>query len=316
VAWEYGMTSLREHADQYLAMRRALGFKLESFGTGLYSFIAFAEAASIVTVTEQAALDWAIDASRSSDQVIWSRRLMIVRSFTRHLAVLEPATQVPAPDILPHHYRRIAPHLFTPGEITALQATAGTLRPQLRGLTWSILIGLLATTGLRVGEACHLDDVHVDLDEGVLTVLDSKFGKSRRVPIHATTSAALAGYQQVRRARFSRPATAALLVNSRGTRLDEHNASHTFTALLQTANLPATPGRRRPRLADLRHSFATATLTQWYRDGGDVQARLPLLATYLGHADPKSTYWYLSASPELLALAAARLEHAFAGGTP
>lgn len=309
------MTSLREHAEQYLAMRRALGFKLESFGARLNSFIAFAEAAGIETVTEQAALDWAIGASRSSDQVIWSRRLMIVRSFARHLAVLEPATQVPAPDILPHHYRRIAPHLYTPAEIAALQAAADTLNPRFRGLTWRILIGLLAATGLRVGEACHLDDDHVDLDEGVLTVLDSKFGKSRRVPIHTTTSTVLADYQQARQVRFPRPATKALLVNSRGDRLDEHNTSHTFTRLLEVADLRIAPGRRRPRLADLRHSFATATLTRWYRDGGDVQARLPLLATYLGHADPKSTYWYLSGAPELLALAADRLEDAFAGGT-
>lgn len=310
------MTGLREHADQYLAMRRALGFKLESFGARLHSFIGFAEAAGIETLTEQVALDWAIGASRSSDQVIWSRRLMIVRSFARYLAVFEPATQVPAPDILPHHYRRIAPHLYTPAEIEALQAAADTLNPTFRAMTWRILIGLLAATGMRIGEACRLDDEHVDLDEGVLLVLDSKFGKSRRVPIHPTTSTALANYHQARRARFPHPVTAAFLVNSRGARLDEHNTSHTFTRLLELAHLQAAPGRRRPRLADLRHSFATATLTRWYRDGGDVQARLPLLATYLGHADPKSTYWYLSGSPELLALAAARLDDAFAGGTP
>jgi site-specific recombinase XerD len=308
------MTGLREHAEQYLAMRRALGFKLESFGARLNSFIGFAEAAGIGTVTEQAALGWAIGASRSSDQVIWSRRLMIVRSFTRYLAVFEPSTQVPAPGILPHHYRRVAPHLYTAAEIAALQCAADTLSPQLRGLTWRILIGLLAATGLRVGEACHLDDEHVDLHEGVLTVLDAKFGTCRRVPIHATTSIALADYRHARRERFPHPATKAFLVNSRAGRLDEHNASHTFTGLIEAARLHATPGRRRPRLADLRHSFATATLTRWYREGGDVQARLPLLATYLGHSDPKSTYWYLS--PELLALAAARLEDAFPAGTP
>lgn len=125
----------------------------------------------------------------------------------------------------------------------------------------------------------------------------------------------VADYQQARRVRFPRPATKALLVNSRGDRLDEHNTSHTFTGLTEFAGLQVAPGRRRPRLADLRHSFATETLTRWYRDSGDVQARLPLLATYLGHTDPKSTYWYLSGAPELLALAADRLEDAFAGGT-
>jgi integrase/recombinase XerD len=172
---------------------------------------------------------------------------------------------------------------------------------------------LLAVTGLRTGEACRLDRADVDLETGVLTVTDSKFGKSRQVPLHASTVDALGGYAQARQRLCPNASTPAFLVSTRGTRLDAHNLSHTFAGLVQAAGIGVGSGQRRPRLHDLRHSFATATLLDWYRDGADVQARLPLLSTWLGHADPKSTYWYLTGSPELLALAAARLEHAFGG---
>jgi integrase/recombinase XerD len=180
-------------------------------------------------------------------------------------------------------------------------------------VTWRTLISLLAATGLRVGEACGLDRDDVDLESGVLTVRDSKFGKSRQVPVHTTTIQGLRGYQQRRDELQPASSTPGFFVSTRGTRLDAHNLSHTFAGLLAAAGIRVAPSRRRPRIHDLRHSFATATLLDWYRDGVDVQARLPLLSTYLGHADPKSTYWYLTGSPELLALAAGRLEHAFGG---
>jgi integrase len=177
------------------------------------------------------------------------------------------------------------------------------------------VIGLLAVTGLRTSEACRLDRPDVDLADGVLTVRDTKFGKSRQVPLHASTVAALRAYAADRDRQHPAPRTPAFLLSTRGTRLDASNLPHTFTHLVRTAGLRTPAGARRPRLHDLRHTFATATLMHWYRDGVDVQARLPLLSTYLGHADPKSTYWYLSGAPELLALAAARVEHTF-GGQP
>jgi integrase/recombinase XerD len=177
-------------------------------------------------------------------------------------------------------------------------------------LTYRTLIGLLATTGMRTGEACGLDRADVDLDDAVLTIRDSKFGKHRQVPIHASTVTALRGYGQARD-RASRNTTAAWFVSTRGTRLDKTNIPATFARLIDAAGITAPTGQRRPRLHDLRHSFCTATLLEWYRDGVDVQARLPWLSTYLGHVDPKSTYWYLTGSTELLALVAARLEHAF-----
>jgi integrase/recombinase XerD len=187
---------------------------------------------------------------------------------------------------------------------------AGTLTPELRALTWQTFIGLLAVTGLRVSEVCRLDRTDVDLHTGVLVVADSKFGKSRQVWLHPTSMAALRDYERHRDQHCPQPRAPSFLVSTRGTRLDAGNVQSVFADLLATAGISPVPGRRRPRLHDLRHSFAVATLLDCYRDGGDVQARLPLLSTWLGHVDPKSTYWYLQAVPELLSLAAGRLERA------
>jgi integrase len=304
------MTTLRIRAEEYLAMRRRLGFKLTTFGTKLMSFIDYLDAVGATTITTDSAVAWATGTRRSTDEVYWSRRLMVIRIFARHLKVLDPETEIPPEDILSHHYRRVVPHLYTSGELAALLDAADMLRPTLRAWTWRTLLSLLAVTGMRVGEACHLDRGDVDLLDGVLTIRDSKFGKSRHVPIHTTTTAALRRYGLQRDWWCPTSGTPAFFVSTHGTRLDKHNLSHTFIGLLETAAIATQEGRRRPRLHDLRHSFATATLLDWYRDGEDVAARLPQLSTYLGHADPKSTYWYLTGSPELLALAATRLEHA------
>lgn len=236
---------------------------------------------------------------------------MVVRIFARHLKTLDPATEVPPADVLPHHYRRIAPYLYSPEEITALMAVAGELKPALRAATWQALIGLLAVTGMRKSEACRLDRDQVDLDAGILVVVDSKFGKSRQVFLHESTTAALRAYQRHRDHWCPTPAGPSFFVSTRGTRLDVHNIGRTFADLVDAVGIQAPVGRRRPRLHDLRHSFTVATLLDFYRDGGDVQARLPLLSTWLGHVDPKSTYWYLQAVPELLGLAVGRLEQAF-----
>lgn len=307
------MTTVRQHAEAYLAMRRRLGFKLTTFGQKLMSFVGYLERTGAPVLSTAAAVAWATDTPRSTDRVHWSRRLMAVRVFARHLQLLEPATEVPPEDVLPHHYRRIPPHLFAPAELAALLGAADRLRPVFRARTYGTLLGLLAVTGLRTGEACRLDRADVDLSEGGLTVRDTKFGKSRHVPLHASTVDALRAYAGHRDREHAAPSTAAFLVSTRGTRLDAHNLPHAFARLVRTAGIRTPAGARRPRLHDLRHTFATTTLLRWYREGADVQARLPLLTTSLGHADPKSTYWYLSGSPDLLALAAARVERAFGG---
>ena len=206
------MSTLRAAAGQYLAMRRALGFKLDTQGRQLMSFIGYCEARHAGHITTELALAWAMQTSRgSSDEVYHSRRLMVVRIFARHLAALDPATEVPPEDMLPHHYRRIAPYLYSPGEITALMAAAGRLEPPLRAATWQTLIGLLAVTGMRQSEARYLDRDHVDLAAGVLTIADSKFGKSRQLFLHPTAVLALRGYQRRRDRWCPAPADPSLL---------------------------------------------------------------------------------------------------------
>jgi integrase/recombinase XerD len=304
------MSALRTAAEDYLAMRRALGFKLSSQGRLLLSFVDYCEARHAEHVTTELAVTWATNPVRGgADQVWWSRRLMVVPIFARHLKTLDPATEIPPADVLPHHYRRVTPHLYAPEEIAALLQAAGRLAPPLRAATWQTFLGLLAVTGMRVSEACGLDRDHVDLDTGTLVLADTKFGKSRQVFLHPSSVTALRDYEQRRNRHCPAPRTPGFLVSTRGTRLDASNVQYTFVELLAAAGITARPGRRRPRLHDVRHSFSVWTLLEWYRDGGDVQARLPLLSTWLGHVDPKSTYWYLQAVPELLTLAADRLEH-------
>ena len=299
------MTGLRRAAEDYLAMRRALGFKLTTQAAQLMSFVDYCQSRGSDRITSELALQWATTTrSGSSHDGYLARRLMTVRIFARHYQTLDPDSEIPPEDALPHHRCRIAPHLYSTGEISALIDAAGRLRPPLRAATWQTLIGLLTVTGMRKSEACRLDDDHVDLDAATLVVLDSKFGKSRRLFLHPSTVAALRSYRQRRDRWCPHRSAPSFFVCTRGTRLDVHNLSRTFAGLVDLAGITVPPRRRRPRLHDLRHGFAVATLADFYRDGGDVQPRLPVLSTWLGHVDPKSTYWYLQSVPELLTLAA------------
>jgi integrase/recombinase XerD len=303
------VSALRVRAEEYLAMRRALGFRLTTQGRHLMSFVRFCEERSADHVTADLAVEWATQVTRGSgNEVYQARRLDVVRIFARHLQALDAATEVPPEDVLTRRYLRIQPYLYYPQEIAALMTAADALRPALRAATWRTLIGLLAVTGMRQGEACRLLRDDTDLQTGTLVIRDSKFGKSRLVFLHPTAVAALRSYERARDQAFPEPEAATFLVNSRGRPLDGHNLPHTFAPLAAAAGIQVPPRQRAPRLHDLRHVFTVATLLDWYRDGGNVQARLPLLSTWLGHVDPKSTYWYLQAVPELLALAASRLE--------
>jgi integrase/recombinase XerD len=300
------VSALRARAEEYLAMRRALGFRLTTQGRHLMSFVRFCEERSADRVTSDLALEWATRVTRGTgNEVYQARKLDTVRIFARHLQVLDPSAEIPAADILSRRYLRIPPYLYSPQEITALMAAAGALRPAQRAATWQAFIGLISVTGMRQGEACSLGRDDIDLDSGAIVIRDSKFGKSRMVFLHPTATAALRAYERIRDQAF--PEAGTFLVNTRGKPLDRLNVQHTFAALVTAAGITAPPGRRAPRLHDLRHVLAVETLMDWYRDGGNIQARLPVLSTWLGHIDPKSTYWYLQQIPELLALAAGRL---------
>jgi integrase/recombinase XerD len=305
------VSALRARAEEYLAMRRALGFRLTTQGRHLMSFVRFCEERSVGRVTADLAVEWATQVTRGSgNEVYQARRLDVVRIFARHLQALDPATEVPPEDVLSRRQGRVRPYLYSLDEVAALMSAADGLTPALRAATWRTLIGLLAVTGMRQGEACRLGRDDVDLETGTLVILDSKFGKSRQVFLHPTAISALRAYQQARDRAFPEPEAGTFLVNSRGGPLDGPNLPKTFATLVTAAGIQAPPGQRAPRLHDLRHAFTVATMLDWYRDGANVQARLPLLSTWLGHVDPKSTYWYLQAVPELLALAAGRLEQA------
>lgn len=311
------MSALRTATEEYLAMRRALGFKLTTQVRHLMSFVCFCEEHGAGHVRTGLAIEWATQTAQGSgDEVFQARGLDVVRIFARHMQALDPATEVPPLDVLSRRYRRIPPYLYSPEEVAALMSAADGLAPAMRAASWRTLIGLLAVTGMRQGEACRLQRGGTDLEAGTLVIADSKFNKSRQIFLHPTAVAALGTYEQARDRAFPQPRATTFFVNSRGGPLNRHNIQRTFAVLVAAAGIHAPPGQRAPRLHDLRHSFTVATMLDWYRDGHDVQARLPLLSTWLGHIDPKSTYWCLQAVPELFALAAYRLEQAEGRAAP
>ena len=307
------MNRLHERVEQYLAIRRSLGFKLEDHGRLLPQFVTYLDQRGAGTLTVEAALAWAIQ-PQQVDRFRWRQRLSVVRGFARWLQPLDPATQVPPADLLAYRRTRPIPYLFTEADIDALLAAIMTvLRHPLRVATHRTLFGLLAVTGIREGEAIGLDRDDVDLSAGLLTIRDSKFGKSRQLPLHPSTVAVLRDYAAQRDRLCLRPATSSFFISVQGRRLTGRRVRAVFTRLVDRAGLAPRNGSRPPRVHDLRNGFAVHTLLDWYRDGGDVQARLPLLSAYLGHARPSSTYWYLQAVPELLTLAAQLLEPSRSG---
>jgi len=295
-------------------MRRALGYKLEVQGWLLSEFITYLEHAGAATVTIEQAVAWAT-LPAAADRAYWAQRLSVVRQFARHLQTIDPTCEIPPASLLPFRPRRGVPHLYQPQEIVALMRAASTLPLQLQAATYRTLIGLLAVTGLRLGEAIRLDRGDLDVEQRLLRILHSKFGKSREVALHDTTIRALAAYEQQRDQLCSKPRCQAFFLSTRGTRLLAPSIHETFNRLVKTAGIVPRPGGRRPRPHDLRHGFAVATILDWHRGGGDVQARLPLLSTHLGHVNPSNTFWYLTAAPELLGLAAERLEPTLQGIT-
>jgi site-specific recombinase XerD len=229
----------------------------------------------------------------------------VVRVLAKHLHAEDPRHQVPPIDLIPPQVRHLVPILLSAGQITALLRATRTLKSSLRAVTYETLFGLLAATGMRIGEAIRLDREDMDWKQQLLVVRHSKFNKSREVVLHSSTLAALRRYTKVRDACFPRPRTPAFLLSLNGTRLIYNNAHHTFRRLARVAGIPSAA---RPH--DLRHSFAVAMLLRWYQQGVDVDAWMPRLSTYLGHIAPASTYWYLTASPELMAIACRKLERA------
>jgi len=298
---------LRGQLADYLALRRALGYRLARPEKLLNQFLDHLERAGQTTITVANALDWArLPVNGCSNW--WGYRLAAVRGFANWLHGIDPVHEVPAPDLLPHRPLRASPYLYSDAQITALITAAGTLSTPLRRATFATLIGLLAVTGIRVGEAIALDRDDVDLAAGRLTVRFGKFGKSRELALHPSAVEELRGYVQLRRRYAPQTGTPAFFVSQAGTRLIYCNVHHAFHRLVRLAGLQARSASCRPRIHDLRHSFAVRSMLDAYAPGEDGQTRLTLLSTWLGHVHPGSTYWYLSASPELMAIAGQRLD--------
>ena len=232
--------------------------------------------------------------------------MTIARGFARYLAGIDARTEVPPPGLIAGRHRWRPPFIYSPGDIEALMTQARQLTP-MPAATHETLIGLLAATGLRVGEAIRLDRADINWADGVLAIRESKFGKTRMVPVLDSTLGSLGRYARVRSQLCPQAATASFFVSTAGTRLIYACVGQVFRRLRDHAAVGAGADRP-PRIHDLRHTFAVRTLVKWYQAGEDVEARLPILSAYLGHRDPRSTYWYLSAAPELLALAAGQLE--------
>jgi integrase/recombinase XerD len=303
------MKPLRQAINDYIALRRSLGFKLRETADDLRNFAAFLEQKGVPYVTTELAMEWAMQPAdhKPSD---WAQRLSSVRVFARYWHVTDPRTEIPPTGLLPFRPQRARPYLYSELEIQKLLSAALQLSPSLglRPWTYHCLFGLLAVAGLRISEALKLEQADVDLCEGILTIRQTKFGKTRLVPLHTSTREVVADYAR-RRDGFLRSASSpCFLVNDHGRRLDLSAVRRTFYDLSRQIGLRQPADHKGPRLHDFRHRFAVHTLIQWYRSDQDIEQRLPVLSTFLGHGHVADTYWYLSVHPELMGLATRRLE--------
>lgn len=308
------MTALRKGIRDYLALRRGLGFKLLKHEPRLKEFVSFLERKNSLHITSELALEWAtLPAHHQPCQ--WTARLTMVRGFAQYWSATDPKTEVPPLGLLPYRPNRARPYFYSVQDIQQLLKVAKA-RPSwvpLRSLTYYCLFGLLAVTGLRLSEALNLCTEHLDYSESVLTIRRGKFGKSRLVPLHASTCKVLADYAQRRDRIFGTRPEAPFFVNKNGNRLDTGDVHRTFYALSRQIGLRAVGVSRGPRLHDFRHRFAVETLRRWYRNGENPERLLPVLSTYLGHVRVTDTYWYLTGTPQLLGAAGKRLEKRWEG---
>lgn len=300
------LEELHELVADYLRVRRSLGYKLDDAEYILGRFVGYLHEHDADGVTVEHALGFATAPSGASPR--WQAlRLSAVRCFARWAQCQDPDVEVPPARLLPARPTRVAPYVYTADQIQALLAAAGLLRPAVRAATFRTLIGLMAATGIRTGEAVGLDIASLDQQGNTLTVT-GKYDKIRMLPLHPTVADALTGYLQHRDRLLPAAACPALLISSRGTRLRTSNVQQTFRGLVHQAGLRPASSSCRPRPHDLRHTFAVSTMLDAYRSGDDPAVVLPVLSTWMGHAEPRDTYWYLSGTAELLAAATERLE--------
>jgi integrase len=308
------MNTLRQSLQEYLAMRRSLGFSLRRVAPRLADFIGFMEQRGASFITVKHALEWAKQPT-DSDPNTWAQHLSFVRIFARYRRTHDPRTEVPPANLLPFRPKRARPYIYTDRQVQELLGAALRLpKTGMRPWTFYCLLGLLSVTGLRVGEAQNLQLRDVDLRVGILTVRGAKFGKDRLVPLHPSTCRVIAAYIRRRERTWRKHAVAPyLFLSTMGNQLDGGDIRRTFYRLSRQIGLRGLGVRHGPRLHDLRHRFASKCLLRWYQTGQDPEQQLPVLSTYLGHVRWADTYWYLSAQPELMRKAMSRLERRWEG---
>jgi integrase len=278
-------------------------------GYNLRHFVSFMEQQRASIISTELALRWA-QQPQDVHPAQWAARLSFVRSFARYWSATDPRTEIPPMGLLPYRTKRATPYIYSNDEILQILKAARNLPPStgLRPWTYYSLFGLMAVTGMRISEVIRLDHADVDLKQGLLAVRLTKFSKSRLIPLHPSTVKKLKRYLHRRDELYPRHPTARFFLSNQGTPLTDCMVRWTFVKLSRQIGLRKVGDSFGPRLHDLRHRFAVTTLLHWYQTGLDVEQRLPVLSTYLGHAHVTDTYWYLSAIPELLALTKDRLE--------
>lgn len=289
---------LRRRAEEYLQMRRGLGYELQRPGRLVRQFADHCDAAGITRVTTQAALDWAMLPQEVTSWYRWLR-LSAVRGFATYLHAFDPAHQIPPADLLPCRQQRPTPYLLLADAIGALMAAAATLRPALHAATYQTLIGLMAVTGIRPCEVIRMDDEDLEPSARIMTV-HGKNHKDRTILLHPTTLVVLTDYARLRDEVFGHRIDPSFFVNTRGTRMSPDRTREVFAGLVNKAGLTPLSPTCRPTLNSLRHSFAVTTLIRWFDNDTDIETNLPALSNWMGHKKPRSTYWYLQAVPELL----------------
>lgn len=301
------MSALGDHVEEYLRARRALGVKLERHGRLLPQLVAYLEAAGASTITRELAISWA-KLPADAHPRHWAARLSIARAFAAYLQTIDPTAEVPPAGVFAVHYQRPTPYLWSRDDIPRLLDAARELRPSLKAASYEALFGLLAVTGMRLGEAIALEPSDVDLDQAVITIRaqTAKLERARLVPLHPTTVQALGRYAGARARLCPRPTSSTFFLSSVGTCLTRSEVAKTLRTL--TAALGLRTDTVHPTTHHLRHSFAVSTLIDWQQHGVQVEEQIAVLSTYLGHVRPAETYWYLTATPELMANTAQRLE--------
>ncbi len=310
------MKSVRNAIEDYIALRRSLGFKLHGMATSLGKFASFLEQKEAPYITTALALEWAMQTVDHSPSH-WAQRLGFVRVFARHWSATDPRTEIPPAGLLPFRARRARPYLYTEQEIQRLLTAAKSLSSSsgLRPWTYHCLFGLLAVSGLRISEAIKLERQDVDFYQELLTIRQTKFNKSRLIPLHTSTRDVLTQYAEHRDRLVPSPRSSCFLLNDCGRCLERSTVLRTFHDLSRQIGLRGPSDHTGPRIHDFRHRFALNTLIQWYRAGEDIERRLPVLSTFLGHTHVADTYWYLSVHPELMGLATSRLEQRWGTGS-